>query len=70
MHKISSLGKGALLAKIDINSAFRLLPVHPGDNNQLCFMLDGEYYVDKCLPMGCAISCNVFEKFSTFFIGW
>lgn len=26
----------------------------------------GKFYIDKCLPMGCAISCSVFEKFSTF----
>ena len=26
----------------------------------------GKFYIDKCLSMGCAISCSVFEKFSTF----
>ena len=29
-------------------------------------MFDGKYYVDKCLPVGCSISCALFEKFSTF----
>ena len=40
--------------------------VHPGDFDFLGFQIDGKYYIDKCLPMGCAISCNIFEQFSTF----
>ena len=31
IEQIMALGKGKLLAKIDIKSAFRLLPVHPAD---------------------------------------
>ncbi|KAM4043794.1 uncharacterized protein ACNLHF_014075 [Anomaloglossus baeobatrachus] len=27
---------------------------------------DGSYYVDRCLPMGCSISCSYFEAFSSF----
>ncbi|MEE6511523.1 hypothetical protein FKM82_018091 [Ascaphus truei] len=29
-------------------------------------MLEGLYFVDLCLPMGCALSCFYFETFSTF----
>ena len=25
--------------------------------------------MDKCLPMGCSVSCSLFEKFSTFLQG-
>ena len=32
---ITSLGKGALLAKIDICNAFRIIPVHPADRHLL-----------------------------------
>ena len=60
-------GVGAWLAKSDIKSAFRLLPVHPEDYELLGFTFDGLYYYDKCLPMGCSISCSLFELFSTFF---
>ena len=28
---VSRLGKGALMAKVDIESAYRLVPVHPED---------------------------------------
>ena len=63
---VLSLGSGALMAKADIKSAFRLLPVHPDDFNLLGFFFNGSYYYDKCMPMGCSISCVTFERFSTF----
>lgn len=59
-------GRGALLAKSDIESAFRLLPVHPDCFHLLGCCLDGHYYYDMCLPMGCSISCHYFELFSSF----
>lgn len=63
---VFSLDSGALLAKRDIKSAFRLLPIHPSDFPLLGIKLDGKFYYDKMLPMGCSISCSLFEKFSTF----
>lgn len=63
---ISALGRSALIAKVDISQAFRLLRVNPEDFDLLGIMFDGKYYVEKCLPMGCSISCSLFEKFSTF----
>lgn len=63
---IYKLGKHAKLGKIDISSAFRLLIVNPADFDLLGICFDGKYYIDKCLPMGCSISCSLFEKFSTF----
>jgi hypothetical protein len=35
----------------------------------LGFKIGSNYYIDKCLPMGCSISCKTFEHFSTF-IHW
>lgn len=66
---IFKLGKGALMAKRDIKSAFRLLPIHPDDFKLLGIKVDGEYFIDKMLPMGLSLSCALFEKFSTF-IQW
>lgn len=62
---VQKLGKGALLAKADIKSAFRLLRIWPGDFDQLGFSFSGNFYFDKCLPMGAAVSCSLFEKFSS-----
>jgi hypothetical protein len=58
---ISKLGKKAELGVIDIKSAFCLLRVHPDDFELLGIKIDGEYYIDKCLPMGCSISCIIFN---------
>lgn len=64
--KIRSYGPGALLAKADIKSAFRLLPISLLAFNALGFYFDECYFFDKSLPMGCSVSCAYFETFSTF----
>ena len=63
---VQELGKNAKLWKMDIKSAFRIITVFPGDFDLLGFTLQGKYYIDKCMPMGCSVSCSTFEKFSTF----
>ena len=47
-----SLGKGALLAKLDVKAAYRLIPVHPDDRWLLGFEWQGSHYVDGMLPFG------------------
>lgn len=66
VNMVQNLGPNAQLGKMDISNAFRLLPIRPEDFSLLGFKFLDKYYVDKCLPMGCAISCALFEKFSTF----
>ena len=66
IEMIAIQGVNAKLAKIDIKSAFRLLPIYPGDFDLLGFQFKGQYYIDNCLPMGCSISCSLFEKFASF----
>lgn len=51
---------------MDISQAFRLLVVHPGEFDILGIYFDDSYCIDKCMPMGCSLSCSVFEKFATF----
>ena len=65
---ISSLkraGRGCFMAKTDIKSAFRIIPVHPDDHPLLGMKWENLYYYDRCLPMGCSSSCAIFEAFST-----
>ena len=62
---IMHFGQGCYLAKTDIRSAFRIIPVAPSDYNLLGFKWRDRYYYDRCLPMGCASSCNIFEAFSS-----
>lgn len=63
---VQHAGVGALMAKSDIESAFRLLPVHPECYHLLGCQVEGSYFYDACLPMGCSISCYFFELFSSF----
>ena len=57
---VAELGQGALLAKLDIKSAFRICPVHPEDWHLLGFTFCGLYFVDLCLPFGLRSSVNRF----------
>ena len=63
---VASIGAEALLAKADIKSAFRLLPIHPLDFELLGMKVGADYFVDKALPMGASCSPALFERFSTF----
>lgn len=65
IRKIKVCGRGAFLAKSDIESAFRIIPIHPDDHELLGFKWKGKFYFDTCLPMGCSSSCQIFESFST-----
>ena len=62
---VASSGKGSLLAKADVESAFRNLPIHPDDYHKLGIFWENKYYYDKRLPFGCSTCCAIFESFST-----
>lgn len=62
---IVAQGRGCLIAKVDIKSAFRILPIHPNSVHLFGFSFKEEFYMDKCLPMGCSLSCVLFECFSS-----
>ena len=47
-----SLDKGALMVKVDIQSAYRLVPVHPSDWLLLGVRCYDACYVDGMLPFG------------------
>ena len=48
---IKQLGVGSYLAKTDIKSAFRILPINPQDYHILGMKWNGQYYYDMCMPM-------------------
>ena len=43
-------GKGALLAKIDMQQAYRNIPVQPSDRAGLGMSWEGRVYIDSVLP--------------------
>ena len=55
-----SLGRGSLLAKLDVRSAYRLVPVHPADRPLLGFIWKGRVFVDGMLPFGLRSAPKIF----------
>jgi len=62
---IKRIGPGCFMAKTDIKSAFRIIPIHPQDYSLVGMKWNDKYFFDRCLPMGCSSSCAIFETFST-----
>ena len=46
------LGQGTLMAKVDIEAAYRLVPVHPHDRPLLGMEWKGQVFADPMLPFG------------------
>lgn len=62
---ILDFGQGTLMAKTDIEHAYKIVPIHPDDYELLGFQVDNLFYYDRTLPMGLSYSCQLFEKFSS-----
>lgn len=60
VHNIAGLGQGALLAKIDIKSAYRNVPIHPEDRWLMGMSWDGALYIDSTLPFGLRSAPKIF----------
>ena len=54
-------GKGALLAKVDIDSAYRLILVHPEDHWLLAVRWEEKIYVDPMFPFGLRSAPKIFN---------
>ena len=65
MQVVQQLGKGSLLAKMDIESAYRLVPVHPQDRILQAVEWDGQIYVDPMLPFGLRSAPNFLLQWQT-----
>ena len=59
--KAMQLGIGSLIAKIDIKSAYRLIPVSPLDRHYLGMQWEGQVYVDGMLPFGLRSAPKIFN---------
>ena len=61
INQIRQIGLGTLLAKIDIKSAFRLVPVHPADRHPLSMRWDQHIFIDTSLPFGLRLAPKLFN---------
>ena len=52
VRQILKLGHGCFLAKIDVDSPFRNVPVHPHDRPLLGMIWNQQLYIDSALPFG------------------
>ena len=58
---IRRLGTGALLAKVDLREAYRVVPVHPEDRPRLGMQWKGDVYLDAALPFGLRSAPKIFS---------
>ena len=57
---VAACGKGALMAKTDLRSAYRQVPVHADDQHLLGIEWGGQTYCDRALPFGLRSAPKVF----------
>ena len=63
---VAASGVGSYMAKMDVKSAFRLIPVRKEDWNLLGYKHDNQYYFDTVLPFGLRSSPAIFNRLSEF----
>ena len=57
----SGYGKGCIMAKIDLNVAFCMVPIAAGEWDLLGLYWKGKYYVDTCLPFRLQSAPHIFN---------
>ena len=60
VQELVRLRPGAKMAKLDIRSAYRMVPVHPQDRHLLGMMWEERVYVDAALPFGLRSAPKIF----------
>ena len=55
------LGRGALMAEVDLKSAYRVVPVHPDDHHLLGMAWRDGVYLDTALPFGLRSAPKIFS---------
>eukprot|EP00731_Ephydatia_muelleri_P007891 Em0004g229a len=62
---LSRFSKGARMAKVDLKSAFRMVPIQASEWDLLGMYWRGQYYIDTCLPFGLRSAPNIFDNFAS-----
>ena len=57
-----SLGRGTLLAKFDVESAYRIILIYPNDRYLFGMLWQGNYFVDMALPFGLCSAPYIFSS--------
>ena len=62
IRMVSQYGPGALMAKFDVEAAYRNIAVHPDDHFLLGMKWRGKYFVDLALPFGLRSAPFIFNS--------
>ena len=62
---VRTLGEGCLLIKLDVEAAYKQVPVRREDWHLLGFKWRGKYYYERVLPFGLRSSCRLWEMYAT-----
>lgn len=60
VRQVMVRGQGTLMAKMDIESAYRNVPVHPADRLLLGMQWKGDVFFDTQLPFGLRSAPKIF----------
>ncbi len=61
VRTIQTLGKGTHLSKLDLKSAYRMIPIHPDDQPLLCVAWRSAVFLDAALPFGLRSAPKIFS---------
>ena len=64
---IIKTGRGALVGKVDIKSAYRIIQIHASDRHLLGMFWHGCYYIDLTLPFGLRSAPAIFNTVADLF---
>ena len=67
IRMIIRTGKGALMAKVDIEKAYRIVPIRPEDRYLLGMKWRDKYFVDLALPFGLRSAPGIFNALADLF---
>lgn len=62
VQMVCQLGVGALMAKFDVEAAFRNIPIHLDDRHLLGMKWRNQYFVDLALPFGLRSAPFIFDS--------
>lgn len=63
--RIVELGRGSFLIKMDVEAAYKQIPVRRADWPLLGFKWQGKYYYERVLPFGLTSSCRLWELYAS-----
>ena len=61
---VRRFGRRSWLIKLDVEAAYKQVPVQPGDWHLLGFEFEGKLYYERVLPFGLRSSCRLWELFA------